>query len=95
MELRGVREGNLRGLLGHRASDFLNAMADAHHGGLPGRVQKSPALLVRDPAAFAANRNWENLFEIAGKDSVVHVHEMSKKNCSRVASRASAAGRNL
>src|SRR6266849_2466570 len=95
MELRGVRKGNLRGLLGHGAADFLNAMADADYGGLPGRVQKSTALLVRNPAALAANGNGKSLFEIAGKDSVVHGHEMSKKNCSRVASACSKTRGNL
>src|SRR6267142_4306149 len=40
MKLRRVRKGDLRGLLGHGAADFLNAVADADHGSLPGRVQE-------------------------------------------------------
>ena len=79
MKLRGVREDELRGLLGHGTADFLHAMADADHGSLPGRVQESTALLVRNPAALAANGNRKSLFEIAGKKPAIHIHGMSGK----------------
>jgi hypothetical protein len=71
-----VREGNLRGLLGHGAADFVNAVANADHGSLAGSVQESTALFVDDPAAFAANSNGKSLFEIAGKEPAVRRHEL-------------------
>ena len=53
-ELRGVREGKLRGLLGHGTTDFGHAVADANDGGLAAGVEEAAASLIDDPAAFAA-----------------------------------------
>jgi len=54
VELRGVREGKLRGLLGHGTTDFGYAVADADNGGLAAGVEEAAASLIDDPAAFAA-----------------------------------------
>jgi len=52
--LRGVREGQLRGLLGHGTANFGDAVADADYGGLAAGVEKTTAASVDDPAAFAS-----------------------------------------
>lgn len=57
MELRGVGEGELRGLFGHRSADFRNAVADVDDGGLAGSVEELAAICGVDPAAFAADRH--------------------------------------
>ena len=76
MKLCGVRKGNLRGLLGHGAADFLHAVPDTDYRGLSGSIQESTALIVDDPAAFAANSDRKSLFEIAGKEPAVCRHEL-------------------
>jgi hypothetical protein len=55
MKLRGVREGNLRGLFRHGAADFGDTVADADDGGLAGGVEVAAAARIGDPAAFAAH----------------------------------------
>ncbi len=45
VELRGVREGELRGLLGHGAADFRDAVTDVDYRGLARSVQKAPAVV--------------------------------------------------
>ena len=54
MELRGVREGQLRRLVGHGAADFRDAVADADYRGLAAGVEVAAAILIDDPTAFAA-----------------------------------------
>ena len=44
MELCGVREGDLCGLLGHGLADFLDAVADANYGGLARSVEITAAV---------------------------------------------------
>lgn len=77
MELRGMRESDLRGLLGHGAANFWNAVADADDGGLAGGVKKTAAIRGNDPAALAADGDRKRLFEIAGEKSAVRGHEIS------------------
>jgi hypothetical protein len=79
MKLRGMCKGNLRGLLDHGATDFRNAVADVDDGSLPGSIQETPALLVYDPASFAANGKGKCFFEIAGEEAAVRRHELPDK----------------
>jgi hypothetical protein len=79
MKLRGVRKSDLRGLLGHGAADFLNAVADADDRSLPGSIQEAPAIGRNNPAAFTAKGNRKRLLKMAGKKSAARRHEMSGK----------------
>src|SRR5215472_12300513 len=69
MELRRVRERDLRGLFRHRVPDFSNAVADAHHRSLARGVQKAAPAFVHNPAAFPTHRHGKRLFEVSGKQS--------------------------
>ena len=82
MKLRGVRECDLRRLLGHRSPDFGDAMADADDRGLSGGVQQAPPVGGVDPAAFAANGDGEGLAQISGKERGRRRHFFFP-NCSR------------
>jgi len=75
VKLRGVREGDLRRLLGHGAANFGNTVTDANDRGLPGRVEKTAAVGRDDPATFPANGDGIGLLEIAGEKSAARRHE--------------------
>ncbi len=79
MKLRSVRESNLRGLLGHRAADFLDTVTDTDYRGLPGSIEKSAAVSSNDPATFPARGDRKELLEIARKKSAARRHELSGK----------------
>jgi hypothetical protein len=68
VKLRGVRESDFSSLRRHRFGDFLNAVADADDGGLPGSVEKAAAILRNDPAGFSADCHGERFFEVARKE---------------------------
>src|SRR2546428_6001301 len=74
-----MRESNLRRLLRHGASDFRHAMTNADDRCLSGSVEKSPAVVSDDPAAFPTRGNRQGLLEIAGEKSATRRHEMSGK----------------
>ena len=67
MKLRGVGKGDAIRLLGHGATDFGDAVADADDGGLAGGVEVAATVGGGDPAAFAANGDGIILAKIAGK----------------------------
>ena len=75
MKLCGVREGELRGLLGHGASDFCNTVANVDHRGLAGGIEIAAAGLVDDRATFAADGDWVGLAEVPWKKSGVGLHD--------------------
>jgi len=75
MKLCGVREGEFRGLLGHGASDFGDAVANVDHRGLAGGIEIAAAGLVDDRAAFAADGDWVGLAEVPRKKSGVGLHD--------------------
>jgi len=77
MELRRVREGDLRGLRGHGVGDGLNAVSNADDGRLAGSVQVFLPVGGKNPAAFAANGGGERFLEIAREEGG---HE---KDCSK------------
>src|ERR1700687_1034107 len=79
MKLRGVREGDLRRLLGHGAADFRNTVTNVDDCGLPGSVEKTAAIGRNDPATFPARDNRKGLLEIAGEKSAARRHEMPGK----------------
>ncbi len=67
VKLRGVREGDLGGLLRHRLTDFGYAVTDADYGRLAARVEKTSTTLIDYPAAFAADGDGVVLTEISGE----------------------------
>lgn len=67
VKLRGVRESDLGGLLGHRLTDFGYAVTDADYGRLAAGVEKPSTTLIDYPAAFAADGNGVVLSEISGE----------------------------
>jgi hypothetical protein len=73
--LRGVREAQLRGLLGHGAADFGDAVADADYGGLAAGVEVTTAILIDDPAAVAANRDGILFAKISREEGGVGRHD--------------------
>ena len=75
MKLRGVREGELRGLLGHGSADFCDAMTDVDYGGLAGRIEIAAAGLINDPAAFTADGERVNSMEISREERGVGRHD--------------------
>src|SRR6266403_3105611 len=77
VELRRVRESNLRRLLGHGATDFQNAMTDADDGSLPGSIEESAPVVGDNPASFPASSDGKGLLEVAGEESAAGRHEMS------------------
>ena len=54
-------------MLGHGLTDFGDSVADADDGSLSGRVEKTPATLVNDPAALAADGDGVVLAKISGE----------------------------
>src|SRR6266404_392234 len=77
VELRRVRESNLRRLLGHGATDFQNAMTDADDGSLPGSIEESAPVVGDNPASFPASGDGKGPLEVAGEESAAGRHEMS------------------
>ena len=77
VELRGVSERDLRGLLGHGAPDFGDAMPDADHGGLACGIEKVVAVGGNNPAAFAADGDGERLVKISREEERRFRHAMS------------------
>ena len=75
MKLRGVREGDLRGLLGHGTADFCDAMADVDHRGLAGGIEVAAAGLINDPAAFTADGERVGFSEISREERGVGRHD--------------------
>ena len=75
MKLRGVREGELRGLLGHGTADFCDAMTDVDYCGLAGRIEIAAAGLVSDPAAFTADGEGVSFSEIPREERGVGRHD--------------------
>ena len=75
MELRGVREGQLRGLLCHGAADCGDAVADADYGGLAAGVEKTTAASVDNPAAFASCRDRIVFAKISREEGGVGRHD--------------------
>ncbi len=75
MKLRGVREGELRGLLGHGAADFCDAMADVDYRGLAGGIEVAAAGLIDDPAAFTADGERVSFSEISREERGVGGHD--------------------
>jgi hypothetical protein len=65
-----VREGQLRRLLGHRAPDFGNTVADANDGGLSRRIKEFPPIRGKKPRALTTNGNGKDFLKIARKDGV-------------------------
>jgi len=65
--LRGVREGDLCGLIGHLLTDFGYSVTDADNGRLAARVEKTSTSLIDYPAAFAADGDRIVLTEISGE----------------------------
>src|SRR5262249_38730810 len=78
MKLRRVRKSDLRCLLGHRAADLRDTVADADDGGLPRSVQQPATIGSENPGAFAANRDGQILLEISRKHSRRLSHEPKK-----------------
>src|SRR5229473_338447 len=74
MELRGVREGELRGLCGHGAADFGDAVADADYRGLAGSVEETAAILIDDPATFATGGDGIRLAKVSREEGGVGRH---------------------
>ena len=68
MELRGVSEGQTGSLLGHGLADFGDAVTDADYRGLACGVEVSAPCSIDDPAALAANGDWESFAEIAREE---------------------------
>lgn len=68
MELRGVSESQTGGLLGHGLADFGDAVTDGDYGGLTCGVEVSAACSIDDPAALAANGDWEILVKAAREE---------------------------
>ena len=79
VKLRGVRESDLRRLLGHGPADFSDTVTDADNGGLPRGIEKSARVSSDDPAALPTNGNGIGLLEIAGEKSATRRHEMPRK----------------
>ena len=75
MELRGVREGQLRGLLGHGAADFGDAVADVYYRCLAAGVEVTTTILINDPAALAANNDGIVFAKISGEEGGVGRHD--------------------
>ena len=73
--MRCVREGELRGLLGHGAADFCDAMADVDYGGLAGGIEVAAAGVVSDPAALAADGERVSFSEISREERGVGGHD--------------------
>ena len=84
MELRSMRECELRGLLGHGAADFGDAVADVDDRGLACGIQKTAAIGRNNPAAFAAHGDGIILAEISRENAGVIRHGGSGRDCSRV-----------
>jgi len=82
VELRGVREGELRGLFGHSTADFGDAVPDADYRGLPRRIEKTAAALIDDPAAFAAHGNGIILAKIP-RERCGAIRHAWRRNCNR------------
>jgi hypothetical protein len=77
VKLRGVREGDLRRLLGHGATDFRDTVADIDDGSLPGSVQEAASIGCDNPATFSTGRSGKRFLKVAGKESTAHRHERS------------------
>ncbi len=75
MKLCGVREGELRGLLGHGAADFCDAVTDIDHGSLPAGVEITASVLIDDPAALAPDGDWVGFAKISRKQGGVGRHD--------------------
>jgi len=73
--LCGVREGELRGLLSHRAADFCDTVTDVDYRRLPGGIEKAAAGLVDDRAAFAADGDWVGFAKISGEEGGGRRHD--------------------
>src|SRR5271163_3901571 len=71
MELRGMGERQLRGLLAHGVADFGNAVANIDDGGLACGVEKFAAIGGKNPGAFAADGDGNRFVEVARKESGV------------------------
>jgi hypothetical protein len=82
VELRGVREGELRGLFGHSTADFGNAVPDADYRGLPRRIEKTASALIDDPAAFAAHSNGI-VFAKIPRERCGAIRHAWRRNCNR------------
>jgi hypothetical protein len=75
MELCSVREGKLRGLLGHRPADFYDAVADVDYRGLAGGIEIAPAGVIDDPAAIASDCERVRFPKISGEEGGVGRHD--------------------
>src|SRR4030081_2681457 len=75
MKLRGVREGELRGLVGHGTADFCDAVAVVDYCGLAGGIEVAAAGLVDDPTALAADGDWVSISEISREERGVGRHD--------------------
>ena len=75
MELRRVCESDLRRLLGHGATDFRDAVADADYRGLAAGVEEPATILIDDPTAFAANGDGIRLAKISREEGGVGRHD--------------------
>lgn len=84
MKLRSVREGELRGLFGHGAADFRDAVADVDDGSLTRGVEKLAAVLSKEPATFSAHSGGKIFLKISRKQRGVVGHASARSDCSRV-----------
>jgi hypothetical protein len=71
MKLRSVREGQSRRLLGHRAPDFWNPMADANDRGLSRSIKEFPPIRGKKPRALTTNGHGKKCLKATRKDGVV------------------------
>lgn len=62
-----MRESKLQGLLGHRAADFGDAVADIDYCGLARRIEKLASIRRKKPAPFAADGDGKIPVKIARK----------------------------
>jgi len=69
VKLRGVGEGDLGGLRGHRVGDRLNAVTDANDSSLARGIEIFLAVGRDDPGAFAADGDGKRFFEVAREES--------------------------
>jgi len=86
VKLRGVRESDLRRLLGHDSANFSDAVTDTDNGGLPRSVEEAAAVGRDDPATFPARGNRKGFLEITGESPLLVGMRCPGKDCTRVES---------
>lgn len=78
-------EGELRGLRGHGAADFGDAMANIDDGGLARGIEESAPIGRKEAAAFSTDGGGERFVKMAREDRVVGGHARWWCDCSRLA----------